>query len=137
MHFVCMLKSIGFPVSMRGYEVQNMVASTTIGRQIDLQRMAESHVLNCNYEPQQFPGLIFRVRETKQVCLVFRSGQIVITGAKRNSHIVRAYRTMLSIVMQFAYEGPVKTLRSMDIDLDSDFEYSSDDELALKKKWAV
>lgn len=124
--FVKIIRSIGFPVSMRGYEVQNMVANTSIGKQIDLRRMAATHTLNCNYEPEQFPGLVFRVQGSRQVCLLFESGQIVITGAKKHVHVMRAFKAVYPIIMNFVSEQPMRRLQTVDMEMCSDFE--SDDE---------
>ena len=124
--FVSIIRSIGFPVSMRGYEVQNMVASTSIGKQINLTQMAAAHTLNCHYEPEQFPGLVFRVRDSKQVCLLFESGQIVITGAKKHSHVTRAYKVVYPLILNFVYQQPMKKLQTVDVDMCSDFDSDDD-----------
>ena len=42
------------------------------------------------YEPEQFPGLIYRMEEPKIVILIFTSGKLVITGAKKEEEIYRA-----------------------------------------------
>ena len=42
---------------------------------------------SCMYEPEQFPGLIYRMREPKVVILVFASGNLVCTGAKKEQDI--------------------------------------------------
>jgi transcription initiation factor TFIID TATA-box-binding protein len=46
------------------------------------------------YEPEQFPGLIYRMEEPKVVILIFRSGKLVITGAKKEEEINRAAATL-------------------------------------------
>jgi len=62
-------------------EVQNIVASSSTGFKVNLDQLAlESE--NTEYEPEQFPGLVFRLDEPKCVMLVFRSGKMIITGAK-------------------------------------------------------
>jgi transcription initiation factor TFIID TATA-box-binding protein len=66
--------------------IQNIVASGDIGMHIDLER-AIATLENCMYEPEQFPGLIYRLRDPKTVVLVFGSGKIVITGAKLEEHV--------------------------------------------------
>ena len=58
--------------------VVNVVASTRVAEELDLPDIAIQ--LNCEYEPEQFPGLIFRLKETSGVCLIFSSGKCVITG---------------------------------------------------------
>ena len=102
--FVQILRSIGFPVSFRGYEVQNIVSSVRVNGVVDLHAMASANALNCSYEPQQFPGLIFRVKNINQVCLVFRSGQVVITGAKQQLDIDNAFKRVYSVIMSFVIQ---------------------------------
>lgn len=118
--FVQILRSTGFPVSFRGYEVQNMVASARVDGVVDLHAMASANALNCSYEPQQFPGLIFRVKNINQVCLVFKSGQVVITGAKKQSDVDNAFKTVYPIIASFVIQKGMKKLIAHDILSDSD-----------------
>ena len=61
--------------------IQNIVASANLHSQVDLE--TASDVLdNVMYEPEQFPGLIYRMADPKTVLLVFTSGKIVCTGGK-------------------------------------------------------
>jgi transcription initiation factor TFIID TATA-box-binding protein len=61
--------------------VQNMVASANLHSNVDLEAAAD--VLdNVMYEPEQFPGLIYRMGNPKVVILVFASGKLVCTGGK-------------------------------------------------------
>ena len=61
--------------------IENVVASADMGARIDLERGARI-MDNLMYEPEQFPGLIYRMDEPKVVMLIFHSGKIVITGAR-------------------------------------------------------
>ncbi|EQD61179.1 transcription factor, partial [mine drainage metagenome] len=45
---------------------------------------------NVEYEPEQFPGLVYRVEEPKVVLLLFGSGKVVCTGAKEENEIEQA-----------------------------------------------
>jgi len=66
---------------MAKIRIENVVASTSLGRELDLQ--AISLVLEgAEYNPEQFPGLIFRLKEPKTASLLFRSGKVVCTGGK-------------------------------------------------------
>jgi transcription initiation factor TFIID TATA-box-binding protein len=58
-----------------------VVASASLGTELDLQSLAVS-LDGADYEPEQFPGLIYRVKEPKTATLLFRSGKVVCTGAK-------------------------------------------------------
>jgi transcription initiation factor TFIID TATA-box-binding protein len=62
-------------------EIQNMVASANLHRKIDLETAADL-LENVMYEPEQFPGLIYRMSVPKTVLLLFASGKLVCTGAK-------------------------------------------------------
>jgi len=42
------------------------------------------------YEPEQFPGLIYRMKEPRAVILLFSSGKLVCTGAKKEEHVHQA-----------------------------------------------
>ncbi|OQX19989.1 MAG: hypothetical protein BWK75_05190 [Candidatus Altiarchaeales archaeon A3] len=72
-------------------ELQNIVASTMFYPKINLDMLAD-YDENTEYEPEQFPGLIYKIAEPKTVMLVFRSGRIVITGAKSVKFAIEASR---------------------------------------------
>src|SRR2546428_5629165 len=70
-------------------KIENVVASTSLGEELDLQAIAR--VLGgAEYEPEQFPGLIFRLKEPKTAILLFRSGKVVCTGAKSLENVKTA-----------------------------------------------
>ena len=70
-------------------QVQNIVASGSLGGYIDLEKSAYSLERNM-YEPEQFPGLIYRMDDPKVVMLLFSSGKLVCTGAKKEAEVHRA-----------------------------------------------
>jgi len=61
--------------------IQNIVASANLQGKIDLE-LAADIMDNVMYEPEQFPGLIYRMGEPKVVILIFASGKLVCTGGK-------------------------------------------------------
>jgi transcription initiation factor TFIID TATA-box-binding protein len=61
--------------------IQNIVASANLHGKVDLE-MAADIMENVMYEPEQFPGLIYRMGEPKVVILIFASGKLVCTGGK-------------------------------------------------------
>jgi len=61
--------------------LQNIVASTIFAEKLDLDIIAQS-IEETEYEPEQFPGLVFRVKDPKTATLLFRSGKANCTGAK-------------------------------------------------------
>ena len=70
-------------------KIQNIVASAGLGGMIDLERSAYS-LGKTMYEPEQFPGLIYRMVEPKVVILLFASGKLVCTGAKHEEDVYEA-----------------------------------------------
>jgi len=74
-------------------EVQNVVASGNIGCRINLE-LAALLLDNSMYEPEQFPGLIYRIPDPKTVLLLFQSGNIVCTGAKKEEYVLQAVKTV-------------------------------------------
>ena len=69
--------------------IENDVASASVDAEFDLDKIAAT-LPNAEYEPEQFPGLVFRIDDPKVVFLLFRSGKIVCTGAKKPSDVDRA-----------------------------------------------
>ena len=64
--------------------VQNIVASADLGTVLNLNAIAIGLGLeNIEYEPEQFPGLVYRLSEPKVVMLLFGSGKLVVTGGKK------------------------------------------------------
>ncbi|SEH36889.1 MULTISPECIES: TATA-box-binding protein [Halopenitus] len=61
--------------------IENVVASTGIGQELDLESVAMD-LEGADYDPEQFPGLVYRTQSPKSAALIFRSGKIVCTGAK-------------------------------------------------------
>jgi transcription initiation factor TFIID TATA-box-binding protein len=61
--------------------VKNVVASTGIEQELDLEHVAMD-IDGAKYAPEQFPGIIYRVSQPRATALIFRSGKIVCTGAK-------------------------------------------------------
>jgi transcription initiation factor TFIID TATA-box-binding protein len=76
-------------ISKPDFKVVNMVASASLGGRIDLEQ-AVSKLGKSMYEPEQFPGLIYRMDEPKVVILIFASGNLVCTGAKKEQDVYDA-----------------------------------------------
>ncbi|MGA2917932.1 TATA-box-binding protein [Methanoregula sp.] len=78
------LKTAGIePLKEPKVAVTNMVCSYNLGRTINLTKLTVTlDVENIEYEPEQFPGLVYRVKDPKIVILLFSSGKIILTGGK-------------------------------------------------------
>ncbi len=76
-------------ISKPELKIQNIVASAILGGLIDLEKAAFT-LGKTMYEPEQFPGLIYRMDEPKVVILLFASGKLVCTGAKKEQDVFDA-----------------------------------------------
>ncbi|MGA9387318.1 MAG: TATA-box-binding protein [Candidatus Bathyarchaeia archaeon] len=84
-------------ISKRELKIQNIVASASLGGMIDLEK-AVSTLGKTMYEPEQFPGLIYRMDEPKVVILLFASGKLVCTGAKKEQDVYDAVHKLHGIL---------------------------------------
>jgi len=73
-------------ISKPEVKIQNIVASGILGGMIDLEKAAYT-LSRTMYEPEQFPGLIYRMEQPKVVILLFASGKLVCTGAKKEEDV--------------------------------------------------
>jgi transcription initiation factor TFIID TATA-box-binding protein len=74
-------------------QIQNIVSSAGLGGRIDLEKTTFS-LKRTMYEPEQFPGLIYRMDDPKVVILIFASGKLVCTGAKKEAEVPAAVRKL-------------------------------------------
>ena len=84
-------------ISKPELKIQNIVASASLGGMIDLEKAAYS-LGKTMYEPEQFPGLIYRMDEPKVVILLFASGKLVCTGAKKEQDVPDAISKLHGIL---------------------------------------
>ena len=77
--------------------VQNMVASINLGGKIHLEKAART-LARSMYEPEQFPGLIHRMLDPKTVILLFASGKLVCTGAKKEADVYRSVHNLHALL---------------------------------------
>ena len=71
-------------------QLQNIVASADLGKPINLELVAMLGRENVHYEPEIFPGAVYKLQKPKVVMLLFRSGRIVCTGAKSEEMVSEA-----------------------------------------------
>ena len=95
MRIVEALKKIGINVKAKPqYEVQNVVASGSIGMDINLNTLAIK-LENTEYEPDEFPGLVYKLRGTAAPFLLFTNGQIVCTGTKSEKEVEESVQLLV------------------------------------------
>jgi len=95
---------------MTEIKVQNIVASTKFSEKLDLDVIAQS-LEDAEYEPEQFPGLVYRLSNPKTATLLFRSGAANCTGAKT----IEAVKTTIKIIAEKLEKIGVKVYKNPDI----------------------
>jgi|GEM_PF-61543 transcription initiation factor TFIID TATA-box-binding protein len=79
------------------YKIQNIVTSADLGSGINLNKIAVGFNLDrIEYEPEQFPGLVYRLESPKVVVLLFGSGKLIITGGKEPEDAKKAVQKILN-----------------------------------------
>jgi transcription initiation factor TFIID TATA-box-binding protein len=71
------------------FKIENIVASANLNVELDLYGIARE-VENVEYEPEQFPGAILKLKEPKTSLLLFKNGKLICTGAKSEGEVERA-----------------------------------------------
>ena len=75
-------------------QVVNIVVSTSLEHDIPLEKMAAT-LPNTEYNPEQFPGLVIRIKEPKTSALIFSSGKVVCTGARTLSDVDESIKKII------------------------------------------
>ncbi len=84
------LKKIGIDITIKPkISIQNIVASGSVGMDLNLNVLAMK-LDNTEYEPEQFPGLVYKLDEAKATFLLFSNGKIVCTGTKSEEEVHQA-----------------------------------------------
>ncbi|KAK1359931.1 TATA-box-binding protein [Heracleum sosnowskyi] len=99
--FARIIEKIGYTVRFKEFKIQNMVGSCDLKFPIRLERISINHAAFSSYEPELFPGLIYRMKDPKIVLLLFVSEKIVITGGKKKEEIYKAFANIYPVLTQF------------------------------------
>ncbi len=78
----------------RDISIVNIVVSTSLEHDIPLEKMAAT-LSNTEYNPEQFPGLVIRIKEPKTSALIFSSGKVVCTGARTMEQVSEAIKKII------------------------------------------
>ncbi|MFT4261720.1 MAG: TATA-box-binding protein [Candidatus Woesearchaeota archaeon] len=95
------LEKIGIKIKIKPkINVQNIVASGNIGMDLNLNTLAMK-LDNTEYEPEQFPGLVYKLMEAKATFLLFSNGKIVCTGTKSEEMVHKAVDMLMENLKKF------------------------------------
>jgi transcription initiation factor TFIID TATA-box-binding protein len=101
------IQKLGFNAKFTDFKIQNIVGSCDIKFPIRLEGLASRHHHFSSYEPELFPGLIYRMIKPKIVLLIFVSGKIVLTGAKVREEIYQAFEQIYPTLTGRLYHFPI------------------------------
>lgn len=115
--------------NMKQIEIQNVVASTALSTQLDLRVIADQ-LDGAEYAPDEFPGLIYRLKKPKTAILLFHSGKVVCTGGKSQKDVEESIRTISRMVRktgQKVTSRPVIEIQNIvsTADLESDLDLNA------------
>jgi transcription initiation factor TFIID TATA-box-binding protein len=99
--FAKIIQKLDNPVVFKDFKIQNIVGSCDVKFPIRLEGLSYTHSMFSSYEPELFPGLIYRMKSPKVVLLIFVSGKVVLTGAKKREEIYEAFETIYPVLQQF------------------------------------
>jgi transcription initiation factor TFIID TATA-box-binding protein len=96
------VRKLGYAdVKLADFELHNLVASADVRFPIRLEALAHAHSNYAHYEPELFPGLVYRMLEPRLALLIFVSGKVVITGAKSRDDLNEAFQRLYPVLCQF------------------------------------
>jgi transcription initiation factor TFIID TATA-box-binding protein len=79
------------------FKIENIVASANLAVELDLYGIARE-VDNVEYEPEQFPGAILKLKEPKTSLLLFKNGKLICTGAKSEGEVEAAINKAYELI---------------------------------------
>lgn len=92
------LEKHGIPIENKPViQIQNIVASAVLGGEIDLESVVYK-LRKVMYEPEQFPGAVYRMDDPKVVFLIFSAGKLVCVGAKKEQDVYDAVDKLQKIL---------------------------------------
>jgi transcription initiation factor TFIID TATA-box-binding protein len=99
--YTAIVAKVGFPVSFKEFKIQNITCTCDCGFPIKIEHLSYAYSQNSTYEPELFPGLIYRMQDPKCVLLVFVSGKVVLTGAKTVQALTEGFQMLYPKLCEF------------------------------------
>ncbi|MEK0371271.1 MAG: TATA-box-binding protein, partial [Nitrosopumilus sp.] len=91
----------------REIQIVNIVVSTSLEHDIPLEKMAAT-LPNTEYNPEQFPGLVIRIKDPKTSALIFSSGKVVSTGARTISDVHKSLKKIIKALEKIKIKIKIK-----------------------------
>lgn len=94
-------------MTKREIKIVNIVVSSSLGHDIPLEKMAAT-LSNTEYNPEQFPGLVIRIKEPKTSALIFSSGKVVCTGARSMEKVEESIKKIIKSLEKIGIKIKIK-----------------------------
>tara|TARA_Y100000310_G_C20575690_1_gene760284 strand:- start:333 stop:899 length:567 start_codon:yes stop_codon:yes gene_type:complete len=94
-------------VGKKEITIVNIVVSTALEKDVPLEKMAAT-LPNTEYNPEQFPGLVLRIKDPKTSALVFSSGKVVCTGARNLVDVGRSIQCIIKCLKKIDIHVTIK-----------------------------
>ena len=119
--FAKIIKGLNYNISFKEYRIENVVGSADAKFPISLMKLYIYLIKNNHskgkrlvaYEPEQFPGLIYRMIDPNIVLLIFVSGKVVLTGGKSRDDIYQGFKNIYPILVKFKIEDIQKDKKAI------------------------
>jgi len=92
------------------FKIENIVASSALGLELDLYTIA-SKLHDVEYEPEQFPGAILKLKEPKTSLLLFKNGKIICAGGKNEREVGAAIEKTMQMLIKYSKITPPKNFK--------------------------
>ncbi|XP_017775325.1 PREDICTED: TATA-box-binding protein [Nicrophorus vespilloides] len=99
--FARILQKLNFKVKFTNFKIHNLLATCDLRFPIKLENLHQLHGQFCSYEPELFPGLIYRIVKPRLVIVIFVNGKLCFTGAKSRNDIKEALENIYPILKSF------------------------------------
>ena len=109
--YVSIIMRAGFPAKFEDFTVQNITGTCSFGFPISLEGFLYAYATNSTYEPELFPGLVYRMVTPKVVLLIYVSGNVVITGAKKDEDLVAAVNEIYPLLLEYRKKNVIISLK--------------------------
>jgi len=109
--YTAIVQKVGFGVQFTEFKIQNITASCDCGFPIRIEGLCYANAQQSTYEPELFPGLVYRMSDPKVVMLIFVSGKVVLTGARSAEALTLAITKMFPKLMEFRKRNVVVAVK--------------------------
>lgn len=97
--FLTDIRELGINQQESSFEVRNLVFLDRYSRELELDQVVIALGLeNAEYEPEQFPGILFRPSDATGTFLIFRNGKVILTGANSSENAADAFTDLFRLL---------------------------------------